>query len=1019
VSRIPAKRSTVKLAVEAKNVSFIVQPRLHYWALVAAACLMIGTTQEAAAQCATTGTNPVSFTCAANTTTTATTNTTSPNPSTSDATQQFAAGINGQVNTGVTVSGQGLNIQSTQLNSSVSFVNNGTVSTAVGPHALNLTTALGGTGSVTYSGTGNVTQTGTGDALFINAAAGSGTTNVTISGTSSISAVNGVGISFSGGNSTTANTTLTVQSGGSVTGADTLSGGAIGLFNATIINSGTISGDISVNQAVVTNKAGGIMQSAFDNFGVVTAANGLTLDNQSGATIRGTSAGPIGGIGVLNRAATLSLTNEGTISGTLDGVNSNGTAATVTNSNSITGTGRSGVRLNVGTVTNNTGATISGLNGIFFRAGNGTSSVSNDGTITGTGGTAIQFSTGSTGNTLTLGVHSVINGNVLGAGSDNLQLTGTTGTGTINVAQYQGFTTFTKSGGSTWLLTGTDATQNWIASAGVIGGNATIGALNIQTGATFMPGNGTAATSMTLNGNLTFGAGTTYLVNVNPATASSANVTGTASLTGGTVQTVFAAGSYVPHNYVILHTTGGLGGTTFTGGLTGVPAGFTAHLQYTATDVDLDVTATLGGGGGGGGGGSPPGSGLGNNGLNGNQQNIATTLNNFFNSGGTLPPGFLTLFGLTGNNLNTGLTQISGETATGSQQTTFNAMSQFMGLLGDPFIAGRGNPLTPAGGATPFASEDQQTLSYAARSKSEREAADAIYRKAPLADPFTQRWSVWAAGFGGSQTTDGNTALGSNNTTSNIAATAVGVDYRISPFTLAGFALAGGGTNFSVANGGSGRSDLFQAGAFLRHNVGAAYFTATLAYGWQDITTDRLVTVAGADRLHAEFNANAFSGRAEGGYRFVTPWAGGFGITPYAAAQFTTFDLPAYAEQALSGTNTFALAYGAKSVTDPRSELGIRTDKSYAMADGILTLRGRLAWAHDFDTNRNIAATFQSLPGASFVVNGAAQASDAALVTASVEKKWLNGWSAAATFEGEFSGVTRSYAGKGVVRYNW
>ena len=35
------------------------------------------------------------------------------------------------------------------------------------------------------------------------------------------------------------------------------------------------------------------------------------------------------------------------------------------------------------------------------------------------------------------------------------------------------------------------------------------------------------------------------------------------------------------------------------------------------------------------------------------------------------------------------------------------------------------------------------------------------------------------------------------------------------------------------------------------------------------------------------------------------------------------------------------------------------------------------------------------------------------------ELKWLNGWSAAATFEGEFSDVTRSYAGKGVVRYAW
>jgi hypothetical protein len=35
------------------------------------------------------------------------------------------------------------------------------------------------------------------------------------------------------------------------------------------------------------------------------------------------------------------------------------------------------------------------------------------------------------------------------------------------------------------------------------------------------------------------------------------------------------------------------------------------------------------------------------------------------------------------------------------------------------------------------------------------------------------------------------------------------------------------------------------------------------------------------------------------------------------------------------------------------------------------------------------------------------------------EVKWLDGFSVAATFDGEFSGVTRSYAGKGVARYTW
>jgi hypothetical protein len=61
------------------------------------------------------------------------------------------------------------------------------------------------------------------------------------------------------------------------------------------------------------------------------------------------------------------------------------------------------------------------------------------------------------------------------------------------------------------------------------------------------------------------------------------------------------------------------------------------------------------------------------------------------------------------------------------------------------------------------------------------------------------------------------------------------------------------------------------------------------------------------------------------------------------------------------------------------------------MQDAILTLRGRAAWAHDYNPNRAVASTFQALPGAS------AQASDSALATASAEFKWLNGWSTAAT----------------------
>ena len=71
---------------------------------------------------------------------------------------------------------------------------------------------------------------------------------------------------------------------------------------------------------------------------------------------------------------------------------------------------------------------------------------------------------------------------------------------------------------------------------------------------------------------------------------------------------------------------------------------------------------------------------------------------------------------------------------------------------------------------------------------------------------------------------------------------AVGVDYRLSPSTLVGFALAGGGTNFAVASGlEADVPHLFQAGAFIRQRQGRVYFSAALAYGWQDVTTERSV----------------------------------------------------------------------------------------------------------------------------------------------------------------------------------
>jgi uncharacterized protein with beta-barrel porin domain len=822
------------------------------------------------------------------------------------------------------------------------------------------------------------------------------------------------------GNSTVVNSGLItgVTGGGGGEGIDSLASPSV--LTVTNNSTGVITGDsFGINAlSAVVNNYGTISAPGFGGTGL--NANTLVLTNYSSGLITGDGFGVSG-----NQTPTLTITNLGTISATgLGGFGVQGNVVNIVNSGTISaaagGAAFNAISMFSGSVVNNAGGLIISDSAAIAAFGN--TSIFNAGTINGTtSGVAIQFSSG--GNTLTLAPGSVINGTADGFGADTFQLGGS-GTASFDAGlfatQFSGYGIFNKIGNSTWTLTGSNAAaMPWTISAGILnvngtlqnagmtvnggtlGGTGTVGNTSINNGANFAPGNGTPGTFMTVNGNLAFQSGALYLLQFNSTATTFTKVTGTAA-PAGTVQVTSPTNSYRFNSPYTILTSGGLGGSRFNALTT--PAGINGSLTYSGNNVLLNLLSGLG---------QLPGETV-------NQRAVGSALDAAFNAAGGVsgPLGAIFL-----GNIPQNLAQVSGEVATGSQQTTFDAMSLFLSLLTDPFVTGRGNPVTPSSGAAPFAEEDDSASAYAAngksRTRSERDAYAAVYRKAPLAQTYDPRWSVWAAGFGGSQTTDGNAALGSNSATSRVFGVVAGADYLLSPQTIAGFALAGGGTSFSIANGfGTGRSDLFQAGAFVKHTAGQAYISGALAYGWQDITTDRTVTVAGLDRLHAQFNANAYSGRVEGGYRFVTPWMA-MGITPYAAGQFTTFDLPAYAEQALSGANTFALAYGSRSVTDTRSELGVRTDRSFAMQNAILTLRTRFAWAHDFDPDRNIAATFQALPGASFVVGGAAQASDAALTTASAEMKWLNGWSAAATLEGEFSNVTRSYAGKGVVRYTW
>ena len=506
-------------------------------------------------------------------------------------------------------------------------------------------------------------------------------------------------------------------------------------------------------------------------------------------------------------------------------------------------------------------------------------------------------------------------------------------------------------------------------------------------GGTLAPGNSIG--TLTIQGNLVLTSAAAYIVEVSPTQADRTNVTGTATL-AGTVQAVFGPGSYIARTYTILSAAGGRSGTFGSLTTSGLPAGFAAALSYTGTDAILNLTAVLGQ--------QPTTPGqqpLPNGALSGNQLNVANSLNSFFNNGGTLPPGFVTIFGLTGANLGNALSQLSGEAATGAQQAGFQMGSQFLGLMLDPFVDGRSGVAGTSGPALGFAPERDAAL------PSDIALAYSSVLKAPAmqAQTYEPRWTAWGGAYGGSNKTSGDPAvLGSHDLAARTAGFAGGLDYRLSPDSVVGLALAGGGTNWSLANGlGGGKSDAFQAGVYGATKYGPAYLAAAFAFTNHWMSTDRFAV---GDHLTASFNAQSYGGRIESGYRFAT-WYGG--MTPYAAIQAQSFRTPGYSETDATGGG-FALAYNSRTGTDTRSELGTRFDRVLALyTNAVLSLRARVAWAHDWVSDPMLAPVFQALPGASFIVNGATPAKNSALASAGTELRLANGIALLAKFDGEFA----------------
>lgn len=247
---------------------------------------------------------------------------------------------------------------------------------------------------------------------------------------------------------------------------------------------------------------------------------------------------------------------------------------------------------------------------------------------------------------------------------------------------------------------------------------------------------------------------------------------------------------------------------------------------------------------------------------------------------------------------------------------------------------------------------------------------------------------------------------------------------RLPHTTLVG--IAGGYTtsDFSVdQRQTSGTVEGPHVGLYGKKRLGPLYLAGTAEYSHFDNETERDIALGGpvpTERETGKFASDDLSGRLEAG------WEQSFGrlnVTPFAGVQGSRLWTDGFTENSVTldgDPGIFGLKFGSHDVTSRLSSLGVQLDTRIALANGMmLSPFGRVAWLHEFNLERSIFATLISLPAASFSIDGAAVASDAAKVIAGLKldisaRAWLF-----AFFDGDFAGQGQSYAGHGGIKFIW
>ncbi|VXB73577.1 Autotransporter-associated beta strand repeat-containing protein [Bosea sp. 29B] len=777
-----------------------------------------------------------------------------------------------------------------------------------------------------------------------------------------VAGVGGAGIVFRDGQTASLDNAGTISGGNGGTAASSSHGaGGVGIVGAasggiSIVNSGAIAGGLAGNGATRAN--------AVEFYG-----SNNRFEIRAGSRTDGNVVVQGGGT---NSVLALGGTANGTVNiGNLVASHTGFTAYEKTGSSTwtLSGSGSQHWSIRDGTLSGNS------------------SSMAGDLTFaTGAGTRGVIFNEGAGGS---------YSGTISGDGSFTLR-----GGGSLTLVNAQSYTGATTVAAGTLIVNGSIAASSGVtvAAGATLGGTGVIPTTVVN--GTLSPGNSVG--TLTVQGGVTFNAGSTYRVEIVGATSDLLTVSGSASL-AGTIQLVAGGGSYSFNTaYTVLSaaSVSGSFGTVSTEGSFG--DGVTTTVSYTSNDVQVTLTPkrltpsnpadnspT-----------TPSGpSFIGPTGPS-NAYAVGKAIDQAVESGGD-PSSLFAIYNLPAASIAAAVNSLSGEVHTAAPAMAHIASDQFLRVMLDQTATGRLGADAPGPGGASY--------SGFARKDADQSAASSRL-DAPL-------YSVWGAAYGSYGRTDGNAHIGSARRNIDDAHLATGVDVRLMPGTFAGVAVSGGKARASLPGVlGKIDADVFQAGLYGMTQLGPVKLGAALSYSRLENDVSRSIPVLGSS-LASSYATTAWSGRLQASAALLS-W-NGLSLSPLAAIQGTRAHSPAVIEANWGGANAGALALARRNDITARGELGVQVDSDTALGGVPITGYVRAAWAHYFRRDADLTASLAGLPGAVFTATGAEPDRNSALVSAGVVAKLSDRFSLGLNLDGELSANSSRIGGSVQIRVSF